>query len=79
MRTEDGYIVRECLNGDKSAFALLVDKYKEAVFAILLSDFIGNSCKIWCLRLFIIANATPIYLIPTFSHLHKIYNTTLEK
>jgi len=34
MRTEDGYIVRECINGDKSAFALLIDKYKAAIFAI---------------------------------------------
>ena len=34
MKTEDGYIVHECLNGDKSAFAILIDKYKAAVFAI---------------------------------------------
>jgi len=37
MRTEDGYIVYECINGDKSAFALLIDKYKAAVFAIAYS------------------------------------------
>jgi RNA polymerase sigma factor (sigma-70 family) len=34
MKTEDGYIVHECINGDKSAFAILIDKYKAAVFAI---------------------------------------------
>jgi RNA polymerase sigma-70 factor (ECF subfamily) len=41
MRTEDGYIVSECLNGDKSAFALLVDKYKAAVFAIAYSKLLN--------------------------------------
>jgi len=41
MRTEDGYIVSECLNGDKSAFALLVDKYKAVVFAIAYSKLLN--------------------------------------
>lgn len=41
MRTEDGYIVHQCLNGDKSAFALLIDKYKAAVFAIAYSKLLN--------------------------------------
>ena len=41
MRTEDGYIVYECINGDKSAFALLIDKYKAAVFAIAYSKLLN--------------------------------------
>ena len=42
VRTEDGYIVHKCLNGEKEAFGLLVDKYKEGVYALAyskLSDF----------------------------------------
>ena len=34
MRTEDGYIIYKCLNGDSSAFGLLVDKYKAGVYAV---------------------------------------------
>ena len=41
MRTEDGYIVHECINGDKSAFALLVDKYKAAIFAIAYNKLLN--------------------------------------
>jgi len=37
MRTGDGYIVSKCLNGDSAAFGLLVDKYKEAVYALSYS------------------------------------------
>lgn len=37
MRTEDGYIINKCLNGDPSAFGLLVDKYKESVYALAYS------------------------------------------
>ncbi len=37
MRTEDGYIVRECLNGDSASFGLLVDKYKESIYALAYS------------------------------------------
>ena len=33
MRTEDGDLIRKCLNGDSSAFGFLVDKYKECVYA----------------------------------------------
>jgi RNA polymerase sigma factor (sigma-70 family) len=41
MRTEDGYIISRCLNGDPSAFGLLVDKYKESIYALSYSK-IGN-------------------------------------
>ena len=34
MRTEDGYIIHKCLNGDSAAFGLLVDKYKASIFAL---------------------------------------------
>jgi len=37
MRTEDGYIINKCLNGDKEAFGLLVDKYKAGIYALALS------------------------------------------
>ena len=33
MRTEDGYIIHQCLEGDSSAFGFLVDKYKGSVYA----------------------------------------------
>jgi len=33
MRTEDGYIINKCLNGESEAFGFLVDKYKESVYA----------------------------------------------
>ena len=33
MRTEDGHIVQECLNGEPGAFGMLVDKYKEGIYA----------------------------------------------
>jgi len=33
MRTEDGYIISKCLNGEPEAFGFLVDKYKESVYA----------------------------------------------
>ncbi|MFC1717937.1 sigma-70 family RNA polymerase sigma factor [Candidatus Poribacteria bacterium] len=33
MRTEDGYIVQKCLNGEPEAFGLLVDKYKASIYA----------------------------------------------
>ena len=33
MRTEDGYIIHKCLNGDSAAFGFLVDKYKASVYA----------------------------------------------
>lgn len=37
MRTEDGHIIRECLNGDSASFGLLVDKYKESIYALAYS------------------------------------------
>ena len=41
MRTEDGYIIYKCLNGDAGAFGLLVDKYKAGVYALAYSK-LGN-------------------------------------
>jgi len=37
VRTADGYIINKCLNGDSAAFGLLVDKYKESVYALAYS------------------------------------------
>ena len=34
MRTEDGDLIRQCKNGDSAAFGLLVDKYKEGIYAL---------------------------------------------
>lgn len=33
MRTEDGRIIQECINGESEAFGMLVDKYKEGIYA----------------------------------------------
>ena len=33
VRTEDGDLIRKCLNGDSTAFGFLVDKYKGCVYA----------------------------------------------
>jgi RNA polymerase sigma factor (sigma-70 family) len=41
MKTEDGAIIYKCLNGDREAFAFLVDKYKAAIYAYVLAK-IGN-------------------------------------
>ena len=35
MHTRDGNIVHQCLSGNTEAFALLVDKYKERIFALV--------------------------------------------
>ena len=35
MHTGDGHIVHQCLSGSAEAFALLVDKYKERIFALV--------------------------------------------
>ena len=35
MHTRDGHIVHQCLSGSAEAFALLVDKYKERIFALV--------------------------------------------
>ena len=35
MHTDDGHIVHQCLSGNTGAFALLVDKYKSRLFALV--------------------------------------------
>jgi RNA polymerase sigma-70 factor (ECF subfamily) len=37
MRMADKYIINKCLNGDSTAFGILVDKYKESVYALAYS------------------------------------------
>lgn len=37
MKTEDGYIIRKCLDGDSAAFGILVDKYKGGIYALAYS------------------------------------------
>ncbi len=42
MRTDDGSIIYECLNGEPEAFGVLVDKYKEGIYAFVyhkIGDF----------------------------------------
>ncbi|MFC1716545.1 RNA polymerase sigma factor [Candidatus Poribacteria bacterium] len=39
MRTADGY--HKCLNGDSAAFGLLVERYREGVYALAYSK-LGN-------------------------------------
>jgi len=41
MRTEDGQIIQECLNGEPEAFGVLVDKYKEGIYAFVYAK-LGN-------------------------------------
>ncbi|MFC1712818.1 sigma-70 family RNA polymerase sigma factor [Candidatus Poribacteria bacterium] len=38
MRTEDGCIIQECLNGRPEAFGVLVDKYKEGIYAFVYAE-----------------------------------------
>ena len=38
MRTEDGYLIHKCLNGEPEAFGFLVDKYKTSVYAFAYSQ-----------------------------------------
>ena len=38
MRTEDGYIIQKCLDGNAAAFGLLVDKYKKSIYALAYSE-----------------------------------------
>jgi len=38
VRTEDGYIISKCLNGNPAAFGLLVDKYKASIYAFVYSE-----------------------------------------
>jgi len=37
MRTEDGYLIQQCLNGDSTAFGFIVDKYRKSVYASAFS------------------------------------------
>ena len=42
MRTEDGNIIQACLDGEPGAFGVLVDKYREGIYAFAytkLQDF----------------------------------------
>lgn len=41
MRTEDGYIIQQCLDGDAAAFGFLVEKYKKAIYGLAYSR-VGN-------------------------------------
>ncbi len=41
MRTEDGYIINKCLDGNSAAFGFLVDKYKGSIYAFAYSR-LGN-------------------------------------
>ena len=38
MRTEDGYIIQQCLDGNAAAFGFLVNKYKDPVYALAYSQ-----------------------------------------
>jgi len=33
LRTEDGYVIHKCINGEPEAFGFLVDKYKASIYA----------------------------------------------
>jgi RNA polymerase sigma-70 factor (ECF subfamily) len=41
VQTEDGHIIRQCLDGNPAAFGFLVDKYKASVYAFAYSE-LGN-------------------------------------
>jgi RNA polymerase sigma factor (sigma-70 family) len=41
MRTEDGRIIQECLNGESEAFGMLVDKYKEGIYAFVYNKLLN--------------------------------------
>ncbi|HGJ66134.1 TPA: sigma-70 family RNA polymerase sigma factor [bacterium] len=38
MRTDDGSIIYDCLNGKPEAFGMLIDKYKEGIYAFVYSE-----------------------------------------
>jgi len=38
MRTEDGYVIQQCLDGKSATFGFLVDKYKKSVYALAYSE-----------------------------------------
>ena len=37
MQMADRHLINECLNGDSSAFGVLVDRYKESIYALSYS------------------------------------------
>ena len=41
MQTEDGHIIRQCLNGNPAAFGFLVDKYRASIHAFAYTE-LGN-------------------------------------
>ena len=41
MRTEDGRIIQKCLNGEPEAFGILVDKYKEGIYAFVYTKLLN--------------------------------------
>ena len=41
MRTEDGEIIRKCLNGEPEAFGFLVDKYKESIYGFAYAKLLN--------------------------------------
>jgi len=41
MQTGDGQIISQCLNGNPAIFGVLVDKYKEGIYAFVYSK-LGN-------------------------------------
>jgi RNA polymerase sigma factor (sigma-70 family) len=41
VRTEDGQLIRKCLDGEPEAFGFLVDRYRESVYALAYSK-LGN-------------------------------------
>ena len=38
MRTEDGYVIQQCLDGKSATFGFLVEKYKKGVYALAYSE-----------------------------------------
>ncbi|MEK7397019.1 MAG: RNA polymerase sigma factor [Candidatus Poribacteria bacterium] len=77
MRTEDGYIINKCLNGDSAAFGLLVDKYKAGVYALAyskLSNF--QDAEDICQEVFIKAYQNLRTLKRTDSFLSWLYAIT---
>jgi RNA polymerase sigma factor (sigma-70 family) len=41
VRTEDGYIIHKCLNGESEAFGFLVDKYKESIYGFAYAKLLN--------------------------------------
>ena len=40
MQTEDGSLIQECLDGKPQAFGMLVDKYKESIYAFVYAEIL---------------------------------------